>query len=76
MIDIIILLQPLLNWSMNNLLEIISDERSSDISIARTLHCIEILVADNGLHNHTLPYIPDIIVHCVELFRRTNWIIR
>ncbi|KAJ8933769.1 hypothetical protein NQ314_013803 [Rhamnusium bicolor] len=68
--------KPLLKWVLNFLLDVLSDRNSSDSSISSALHSIEILVSDNSLHSSTLPFISHIIVQCVELFRRSSWIVR
>ncbi|VEN58543.1 unnamed protein product [Callosobruchus maculatus] len=68
--------KPYLNWIIQVLIHIIKNDESSDIAVSRALHCIEILISENSLHSHTLSYIEEIIVLCIECFKSNNWIIR
>ncbi|KAG5883749.1 hypothetical protein JTB14_023171 [Gonioctena quinquepunctata] len=68
--------KPLLIWTMNYLLKLISNPLSSDSTISSSLHTIELLMADTGLQQQTLQFIPSVIINCVETFGRPNWIVR
>ncbi|CAG9854305.1 unnamed protein product [Phyllotreta striolata] len=68
--------KSLLHWTMERLLMLIGDPETTDLSAASSLHTIELLMSDNRLQNQTLRYIPAIIVRCVELFIRSNWVVR
>nr|CAH7712272.1 unnamed protein product [Callosobruchus chinensis] len=68
--------KPYLNWIIQVLIQIIKNDQSSDIAVSRSLHCIEILISENTLHSHTLTYVEEIIILCIERFRSKNWIIR
>ncbi|XP_060533156.1 uncharacterized protein LOC132706086 isoform X2 [Cylas formicarius] len=68
--------KPLLSWTVNQLLDILSDPNSSHSSIASALYCAEVLISDNTMYNSTLPHIPDFISHCVHLFLKPSWTVR
>ncbi|XP_050499492.1 uncharacterized protein LOC126880016 [Diabrotica virgifera virgifera] len=68
--------KPLLHWTMNHLLNIISNPETEDLSLASSLHTIELLISDNRLQYQTMQYIPVIIIKCIELFKCSNWVVR
>ncbi|CAH1968687.1 unnamed protein product [Acanthoscelides obtectus] len=65
-----------LKWIIQDLIQIIKNDESSDIAVSRSIHSIEILVSENTLHSHTLFYMEEIIILCIELFKNESWIIR
>ncbi|CAH1260296.1 unnamed protein product [Diabrotica balteata] len=67
---------PLLHWTMNHLLNVLSNPETEDLSLASSLHTIELLISDNRLQYQTLQYIPVIIIKCIELFKCSNWVVR
>ncbi|CAG9829655.1 unnamed protein product [Diabrotica balteata] len=68
--------KPLLHWTMNHLLNVLSNPETEDLSLASSLHTIELLISDNRLQYQTLQYIPVIIIKCIELFKCSNWVVR
>ncbi|XP_049824765.1 uncharacterized protein LOC109604188 isoform X3 [Aethina tumida] len=68
--------KPLLHWSMEHLIEILCKLDSSDSSIASSCHCLELLISDNTIQNHTMVYLERIIRCTIHLFDKDNWNVR
>ncbi|XP_044256352.1 uncharacterized protein LOC123006156 isoform X2 [Tribolium madens] len=70
------LTKPFLVSSLNFLLEVLSNPLSPDFVLSSSLHSLEMLVSDNSIHQFTLPFISVIIQNCIQIFNKTNWIVR
>ncbi|KAL1502812.1 hypothetical protein ABEB36_007904 [Hypothenemus hampei] len=65
-----------LQFSLNYLINLLTNDSCPNATVASTINCIEILMSDNDLYEHTLKFAPRIILLCVQHFSNRNWIVR